>query len=142
MPRQFLTLLSLMFVLALAGCSTDTGDGAGGPISSQQDEELSLKVTTTTGGAGIEPQTTITFDLPTAGEYTVVVRNATGYRVKLISGHADAGIVQVAWDARNDDGELIKDGIYLFEITDGENYAYRYRLMCITEDCGGLIDND
>ena len=142
MPRQFLTLLSLMFVLALAGCSTDTGDGAGGPISSQQDEELSLKVTTITGGAGIEVMAIITFTPPFPGDFEITVRNATGYQVKSITGYSAGGTVNVPWDARNDDGDLIKDGIYLYEIEAGEYHAYQYALACMTPDCGGLREQN
>jgi len=61
------------------------------------------------------PQTTITFDLPKASEYTLSVYNLLGQEVDRFEDRAKAGTVKIVWD-----GEKFASGIYLYKVTAGD----------------------
>ncbi len=55
----------------------------------------------------------ITFSLPEASLVTVVVQNPLGDLVRtLVSEMKPAGVHTIVWDRRNDDGEIVKPGIF------------------------------
>ena len=57
------------------------------------------------------PMTTISFGLPTAGEYTLTIYNVTGQTVTTFSDNAEAGNITVDWDASN-----MASGIYFYKL--------------------------
>jgi hypothetical protein len=71
------------------------------------------------------PSTTITFDLPgNNGEkhdVTLAIYDMRGRLVRmLIDSNLDAGSRQVQWDGRNDRGEPVSSGIYLYTLKAGD----------------------
>jgi hypothetical protein len=60
------------------------------------------------------PTTTIEMELPVASDWTVTIYNVTGQRVADYSGHSNAGIVKVEWNA---DGAA--SGLYFYKATAG-----------------------
>ena len=61
------------------------------------------------------PSTTISFDLPKASQYDLVIYNLTGQQITRFSGHAEAGVVSIEWNA--DD---VASGIYFYRLVAGE----------------------
>jgi hypothetical protein len=71
------------------------------------------------------PLTNITYEVPRPGYVFLEVTNATGFSVKiLVDGLSETGTFEVIWDATNEDGEEIRDGIYLLHLggPDGGTY--------------------
>jgi len=63
------------------------------------------------------PITTINFDLPTAAQVEVNIFNATGQKIRtLINSSKSAGSHQVEWDSRNDAGQKVTSGVYLYQL--------------------------
>ena len=57
------------------------------------------------------PATTMAFDMAKAGDYTLTIYNVTGQEVANFASHADAGTVNVSWDASN-----MASGIYFYRL--------------------------
>lgn len=61
------------------------------------------------------PETTVSFALPEAGEVEVTVFNVLGQQVKtLASGHHEAGTYEVIWDGADESGSKVASGIYFY----------------------------
>lgn len=60
------------------------------------------------------PSTTISFGLPVASEYNLTIFNITGQEVAHFSGSAEAGIVEIEWDANN-----LASGVYFYRLDVG-----------------------
>lgn len=76
------------------------------------------------------PLTTIRFALPKAGDVTLAVYNVNGQRVRtLVSGHQSAGLKSVLWDGRNDLGESVTSGVYLYRLEADEFGATRKMVL-------------
>jgi hypothetical protein len=68
------------------------------------------------------PTTTIEYAIPAdgAGLVELVIYNMNGQKVRtLVSETQDAGYYNVVWDGRNDVGELVSSGIYVYQIVSG-----------------------
>jgi YVTN family beta-propeller protein len=66
------------------------------------------------------PETTIRFDLPTAGAVRLEVYDVVGQRVRvLVSGDLRAGLHQVTWDGRTESGMPVSSGVYLCRLQAG-----------------------
>jgi hypothetical protein len=64
--------------------------------------------------------TQIQFGIPEAGKVSVRIYNSTGELVKtLVDGNMSAGIHQVTWDATDNSGNEISNGIYFYKMTSG-----------------------
>jgi hypothetical protein len=57
------------------------------------------------------PTTTIELSLPTASNWTVTIYNVTGQKVADFSGHSEAGIVPITWNADN-----MPSGLYFYKV--------------------------
>ena len=57
------------------------------------------------------PSTSISFALPTASNYTLTIYNVAGQKVADFAGNAEAGIVNVEWDASNQ-----ASGVYFYRV--------------------------
>ena len=68
------------------------------------------------------PTTTIDFAIPAdgAGYVELVIYNINGQKVRtLVNETKEAGYYNVVWDGRNETGELVSSGIYLYRIASG-----------------------
>ncbi|RME29506.1 MAG: T9SS C-terminal target domain-containing protein, partial [Candidatus Zixiibacteriota bacterium] len=70
------------------------------------------------------PTTTISFALPQAGDYTLTIYNITGQIVDEFSGTADAGTVEVEWDASK-----LASGVYFYRLTSGNFTATKKAVL-------------
>ena len=63
------------------------------------------------------PTTTIQFDLPTASDVKIYIYNAAGQKIRtLTNGNLSVGSHQVEWDGRNDAGQKVTSGVYLYQL--------------------------
>ena len=61
------------------------------------------------------PTTQVAYQMPEAGEVSVVVYNLLGQQVRMLAqGHQQAGYYRVTWDGRDDYGRAVSSGIYLY----------------------------
>jgi len=60
------------------------------------------------------PITTISFALPIATDYELVIYNVMGQEIVVFTGHSEPGIVKVDWDA-----SVYASGVYLYKLTAG-----------------------
>ncbi|MFC1551688.1 FlgD immunoglobulin-like domain containing protein [Candidatus Latescibacterota bacterium] len=68
------------------------------------------------------PTTTIEYAIPAdgAGHVDMVIYNINGQKVRtLVNETQDAGYYNVVWDGRNDSGEMVSSGLYLYKIVSG-----------------------
>jgi len=61
------------------------------------------------------PTTTISFQMPQAGTWSVDIYNIAGQRVQTMNGSHDAGYVDVEWDASN-----LASGVYFYKVVAGK----------------------
>ncbi len=61
------------------------------------------------------PTTVISFDLPKPSDYTLTIFNVLGQVVDEFSGQADAGTVEINWDASSK-----ASGVYFYKMTAGD----------------------
>ena len=75
--------------------------------------------------------TAISVTLPEAGEVHIEVYNILGQAVRrLFRGYRPAGVYQLAWDGRDDDGRAAASGVYLVSAQrDGVRYLARMTLL-------------
>ena len=63
------------------------------------------------------PITTIAFDLPEVADVILTIYDITGRKiVTLINDHFNTGYHKVMWNGRNEAGNLVSSGIYLYHI--------------------------
>ena len=76
------------------------------------------------------PETTIRFDIPVAGNIRLEVLDILGRRIRLlIEGGISAGTHQVLWDGRDDSGQSVSSGVYLYRLQAGEYHAVKRMLL-------------
>jgi len=69
------------------------------------------------------PETTIKYQLPEAGDVTLEVYNMLGQVVRtLVNQHQTAGRYAVQWDANNDNGQALSSGIYFYRVQVGGEF--------------------
>ncbi|MGB7062431.1 MAG: FlgD immunoglobulin-like domain containing protein [Candidatus Zixiibacteriota bacterium] len=67
------------------------------------------------------PETKISYYLPTASHVRLTVYNILGQKVRtLFDGHQDSGNHTVVWDGRRDDGTPLSSGIYFYRMQAGD----------------------
>ncbi len=75
------------------------------------------------------PTTMITYQIPKAGEVKLTIINSLGQKVRtLVAGQIAAGYHQAVWDARDDNGNLVGSGTYLYRIEAG-NFVQTKKLV-------------
>jgi hypothetical protein len=77
------------------------------------------------------PQTTITFNLPSPGEIDISIFNLLGQKVATIaSGQYAAGEHRVVWDGKDDNGNSVSSGLYFYRLTtDGKTLTKKMVLL-------------
>ena len=66
------------------------------------------------------PETHIKYAIPKEGEVKIEIYDVLGRLVKLlIDEHKPAGYYQIIWDARNDEGMVVSNGVYLICMKSG-----------------------
>jgi len=77
------------------------------------------------------PTTTITYDLPTYADVTLVVYNELGQKVRtLVDGvRQSPGTYAVTWDGRNDNGQSVVSGVYLYKLQASHYTATKKMLL-------------
>jgi hypothetical protein len=67
------------------------------------------------------PSTTISYELPKSSEVSLVVYNLLGQKVRtLVNGNVKAGRHKVRWSGRNDRGQSVASGIYIYRFEAGD----------------------
>jgi len=70
------------------------------------------------------PTTTISFQLPVNSNVSLVIYNINGQLVKrLVAGEMNAGYHSVMWDAKDDRGQQVASGVYLYVLKAGNPSA-------------------
>lgn len=76
------------------------------------------------------PTTTIRYDLAREGAVAITVYNASGQKVRtLVSGRERAGRHTAVWDGRNDRGEPVSSGLYVYRMETRELSASRKMML-------------
>ncbi|MCK5076614.1 MAG: T9SS type A sorting domain-containing protein, partial [Calditrichia bacterium] len=66
------------------------------------------------------PSTTIKYNLPVGSKTMISVYNTLGQKVRtLINGHQNTGFQSVIWNGKNDAGQELPGGIYIYRIKSG-----------------------
>jgi len=66
------------------------------------------------------PTTTICYELPAAAEVELTIFNIAGQRIRsLVQGDQTAGLHQVVWDGRDDQGISVPSGVYCYRMRSG-----------------------
>ncbi len=75
------------------------------------------------------PTTTIKFDLPNASSVKMNIYNTNGQLVKtLVNASYNAGTHEIMWDGRNDAGQMVSSGLYIYRLQAG-NYVKSMKMM-------------
>ena len=105
-------------------CSDATAEVPTGPAT--PDATASFAVLRQSFPNPMSPRTTIHFDLKRAGEASLTVYDVTGRRVAtLLRGALQAGPHDVQWNGRDDNGSLLRSGVYLYELAMGKDRLSR-----------------
>ncbi len=76
------------------------------------------------------PGTTIAYELPKASDVTLMIYNARGQRVRLlVDSGKPAGSHRAVWDGRDDSGNRVASGVYLYKLLAGDFVASRRLLL-------------
>jgi len=76
------------------------------------------------------PTTSISFNLPEAGQVTLAVYNILGQQVAIVAeGLFSAGPHEVVWDGTDDSGVPVSSGVYLYRIQTGQFSETRKMLL-------------
>jgi len=72
----------------------------------------------------------IKYDLPEMRNVTLAIYNALGEKVRtLVSGIQSAGYYSVLWDAKNDSGNKIGSGIYIYTLRAGDYNSVKKMIL-------------
>jgi flagellar hook assembly protein FlgD len=72
------------------------------------------------------PQTTVSFYLPSSSGITLSVYNTAGQRVAtLVDGHQRAGYHRCVWNGTDQQGQEVASGVYLCRLKAGDEYKTR-----------------
>ncbi|MGB5106021.1 MAG: FlgD immunoglobulin-like domain containing protein [Candidatus Zixiibacteriota bacterium] len=75
------------------------------------------------------PETTISFSLPKASDWTMTVLNINGQIVKRMSGSSAAGATSVVWDATDQSGAGVATGVYFYRLDAGDFSSTRKMVL-------------
>jgi alpha-amylase len=76
------------------------------------------------------PTTTITYQLPQAGRVSLRIYNMLGQLVRtLIDAEIDAGVHAASWDAKNNRGEFVASGVYIYQFRVGNQIVSTKKML-------------
>jgi len=76
------------------------------------------------------PTTTIRYAIPSNANVNLVIYNIQGQKIRtLVSSEQKAGYYQVVWDGRNEMGQTVSSGLYLYRVQAGSFVATQKMLM-------------
>ena len=76
------------------------------------------------------PTTQIQYDLPEDKNVTIAIYDVMGRNIRtLMNGRQTAGYHSVRWDAKNDTGEGVAAGMYIYTIQAGEFRATKKMVL-------------
>ena len=76
------------------------------------------------------PKSTIRYDLPKQSNVILEIFDITGRKIKtLINQSQSAGEKSVTWDSRNDFGQKVASGLYIYKLVAGEYVKSRKMLL-------------
>lgn len=76
------------------------------------------------------PETQINYQLPEAGTVTLVVYNVMGQKIRVLEQtFRQSGVHQVSWNGRDDAGQSVASGVYLYQLTSGAFSQTRRMLL-------------
>ena len=76
------------------------------------------------------PETTIRFDLPSAGSAALSLFNLAGQRLAtLVSGDREAGSYTLLWDGTDDAGRDLASGMYFYRLAAGDRVETRKLML-------------
>ena len=77
------------------------------------------------------PSTKIQFELPNSAEVQLSIFDVLGNLVKIVaSGRYPAGIHTIRWDGKNENGQFVSSGIYIYQLT-GKNINISQKMMLL-----------
>ncbi|MEW5795373.1 MAG: T9SS type A sorting domain-containing protein [Candidatus Zixiibacteriota bacterium] len=76
------------------------------------------------------PSTTISFALPVSTGWSLKVYNIAGAMVWEQGGNSAGGVVDVVWDGRSSDGDLVASGVYLYRL-DANTYSNTRKMILL-----------
>jgi len=84
------------------------------------------------------PSTTIKYDLPRQAEVKLEIFDMLGRRVRtLVNQHQTAGRHAIAWDGRNEQGQVVASGVYIYQLravpstSSGQAFTQRRRMALV-----------
>jgi hypothetical protein len=112
------------YVLSLSG----VGDV---PVAVRENDEIPTEFALNQNYPNpFNPSTSINFGIPVNGEVTIEIYDLLGSRVRtLASGRHEAGYYQVLWDGRNESGQFVTSGVYLYRLTSQGFVATRKMIL-------------
>ena len=77
------------------------------------------------------PSTTIAFSIPASGNVRLVIYDILGNEVRtLINGRQTPGLQKISWDGRDNSGNTVSTGVYIYRIT-ADGFTHSRRLVFI-----------
>ena len=105
-------------------------DNAATTVNPEDDSKPSAYTLLSNYPNPFNPGTDIGYRIPDAGYVELAVFDILGRKVrKLVNQEKAAGSYTVRWDGRNDVGEAVAGGVYLYRITAGDFTAVRKMLL-------------
>jgi hypothetical protein len=76
------------------------------------------------------PATEIRYALPKNAQVSLIIYNALGQKVRtLVSAPQEAGFYAVRWDGRNDNGEKVASGLFIYRLKASDRVATKKMIM-------------
>ncbi len=76
------------------------------------------------------PETIITYQLPMNSDVKIVIYDALGQKVRtIISGNQETGSYQAVWDGRDERGEKVGSGVYIYRLEAGSFSAAKKMIL-------------
>ncbi len=114
---------------SLTWLGTPTGIGSEQPLSQTVPHNFQLLQNYPNP---FNPTTTIRFTLPVASPVKITIYNTLGEQVRtLVNGKYRAGRHEVVWDGRDDGGNAVSSGIYLYRLSVPGKYRAVKKLLLV-----------
>lgn len=76
------------------------------------------------------PNTVIEYALPEASYVELVIYNILGQKIRvLVNQHQNAGYKRISWDGKNDQGQIVKSGMYFYRLRVGEKVSSKKMIL-------------